>query len=162
MNNDTPSINLAQMVNHLTSIVQNIAEHADEVLLAMAPRQRSAFVNQFGQIKEQSAYSEMDWLSIVTRLHQWVADIPESSVWYLELLSQLDRLESFLSQQQPFSSDKAPKSYLQPTLQHCYQTLLLALNKWRWFGAFKDDPQLDLIYDEIERQRDLHWVGGGH
>lgn len=162
MNTSTPSLTLAQMVSHMTTIVQHIAEHADEVLLAMPPRQRAALVNQFGQLVEQAAFDEMDWLSIVTRLHQWITGIPETGIWTQERLSQLEHIENFLSHQPPFSTDKAPKSYLQPSLQLCYQTLLLALKKWRWFGAFKNDPQLDFIYDDIERQRDLHRVGGSH
>jgi hypothetical protein len=30
----------------------------------------------------------------------------------------------------------------------------------KWAGAFRDDPTWDEMFDEIERQRDAHRVGG--
>ncbi len=29
---------------------------------------------------------------------------------------------------------------------------------WRWFGAFESDPTWGLLFDEIERQRDAHYL----
>lgn len=31
--------------------------------------------------------------------------------------------------------------------------------EWPGYGIFKDDPTLDEMFDEIERQRDVHRVG---
>ena len=32
--------------------------------------------------------------------------------------------------------------------------------EWPGYGIFKDDPMLDELFDEIERRRDEHTVGG--
>ena len=32
--------------------------------------------------------------------------------------------------------------------------------EWPHYGIFKDDPTLDAMFDEIERRRDEHRVGG--
>jgi predicted RNase H-like HicB family nuclease len=32
--------------------------------------------------------------------------------------------------------------------------------EWPGYGIFKDDPTLDELFDEIERRRDEHMVGG--
>ena len=31
---------------------------------------------------------------------------------------------------------------------------------WKWAGVFKDDPTWDQLLEDIERQRDMHLVGG--
>jgi hypothetical protein len=155
------SMNIAQIVNNLKSIVQGIADNADNMLLAHLPRQRSTFVAQFGQIVEQVALDDLDWLNITTSLHDWLAKLPKANDWYRQQLSHTSVLRTHLCINGQPDPDNALRSDLQHAINHCYQTLLFALKKWRWFGAFKDDPTLDLIYDDIERQRDLHLVGGG-
>jgi predicted RNase H-like HicB family nuclease len=30
---------------------------------------------------------------------------------------------------------------------------------WAWFGAFADDPMWGQIFDEIERERNMHLIG---
>lgn len=155
------SMNFTNIGDDINQIVQNIADHADDVLLATAPFKRSDFVNKFSKIVVQAEKNEkIDWLNITSRLHEWVANIPNTLDWSHHQVGKLEKLEKILSHDGQASDDKQQKFQLQKALKHCDQTLNVALKKWHWFGAFKDDPSLDLIYDEIERQRNLHLVGG--
>jgi len=156
------SESITQIAHHLKTIVQNIADNADNLLLAIAPRQRAVFVEQFAQFVEQANHDEMDWQGITTSLHQWLAKRPETHNECREQLAELAQLEHLLAHHEQLQSAKVYHSHLQPILTYGYQTLRLALKKWRWFGAFQDDQNLDLIYDDIEQQRNLHWVGGSH
>jgi predicted RNase H-like HicB family nuclease len=39
------------------------------------------------------------------------------------------------------------------------QILQASQTPWAWFGAFADDPMWGQIFDEIERERNMHLIG---
>lgn len=161
MNTNTSDMKNQFTTNHINQIVQTITKNAEEILLALAPPERVIFVNQFGQLVEQIQSNEIDWFNVITHLHQVIAIIPKTATSDGEYhLSQLESLKNQLAHHKKVDSDREQQLQLQSTLKQGYKMFTLVLKKWRWFGAFKDDPTLDIIYDNIEQQRNLHWIGG--
>jgi hypothetical protein len=161
MNTNTHLMETQPTPNHINQIVQTITKHADEILLTLVPSERTKFVNRFGLLVEQTQHNEINWLVVVTHLRQIIAAIPKTAITEEEYhLSQLEVLENRLAHHNQADSDREQQLQLQSTLKQGYEKLTLALKKWRWFGAFKNDPTLDFIYDDIEQQRNLHWIGG--
>ena len=161
MNTDTRLMKTQFTANHLNQIVQTITKNADNILLAFAPPERVKFVNQFGLLVEQTQHKEIDWFNVVTHLLKVIATIPKTATNRDEYhLSQLKALENQLAHQKKVDSERKQQLQLQSALKQGNEMLNKALKKWRWFGAFKNDPTLDFIYDDIEQQRNLHWIGG--
>ena len=161
MNADTYLMETQPTPNPLNQIVQTIIKNTDKILLTLVPSERTKFVNLFGLLVEQTQHNEINWFLVVTHLRQIIAAIPKTAITEDEYhLSQLEILENRLDHHNQAASDREQLLQLQSALKQGYEKLTLALKKWRWFGAFKNDPTLDFIYDDIEQQRNLHWIGG--
>lgn len=170
-------MNIQEVMASSHRILDELNNHTDEVLARATLDAQRSFHGMSGFLSVQAplAENEEDLLRMAELLHELASNVPgmlhngyQPRQWSLETV------EPVLDEKTIPAFVKEHKERLEQSLTEAYhkmdglvvypdppENVVQFTDKpdpWKWFGAFKDDPTLPLIYEEIERQRDMHWV----
>lgn len=172
-------MNIQEVMANSHRILDELNNHTLDVLARAEPSAQRSLRGMTGYLALQAsiAEDEEDLVYIADVLHDLAADVPGM----LENGYELGQLQSMTLK--PVFSGQALHSFvcqqkeqLEKSLNHAHHKLnKLVTNPdppsnlvwtentetpWEWAGVFKDDPTWDQLLEDIERQRDMHLIGG--
>jgi hypothetical protein len=116
-------------------------------------KQQSSLLVQAEAVIKLLSLSELLWL--LERLTQRIRELAFSRIASNSKSNEIQHLDIATYSKNDKNVDQISLAPLEPP-EPLSTEKLQALG----FGAFKDDPTLDSLFDEIERQRDAHTIGG--
>lgn len=170
-------MNILEIMASSHRILDELNNQTDSVLARAELSTQQSFRGMSSYLAHQASLAEddEDLLHIADILHDLASEVPGMlENGYKPGKFQEESLEPVLDPTTMHSFVQSEKECLQKSLDQAFEKLkqrvpvpspkVVRLTKnpqpWKWAGAFKDDPMWDEVMEEIERQRDLDWIGG--
>lgn len=169
-------MSIQEVIESSHTILKNLTNYPDEILAPLAHAKQIQVMQTVGELSEQALdiYDEASLLQVTKALHDLAADIPgmlHVNGHPRHLFNNFNSIQSengkgYFVQEQKFKLQKylhesyiALKQATAPNYPPNLARPIKTITPWEWFGAFKHDPTWGLMFDEIERQRDMQLVG---